>query len=132
MATLKAMFKLFDGYSSTIDKINRKTDESTNKILKASGVTDKFNKKLENTGASATKASSGLGKLIGTVVSLAAIKKTLDLADEITQTTARLNLINDGLQTTAELQDMIMASADRSRASYASMADVVAKLGLLS
>jgi len=130
LATLKAMFKLFDGYSSTIDKINRKTDEATNKILDASGVTDKFNKKLENTGASATKASSGLGKLMGTVVSLAAIKKTLDLADEMTQTTARLNLINDGLQTTAELQDMIMASANRSRASYASMADVVAKLGL--
>ena len=53
MATLKAMFKLFDGYSTTIDKINRKTDEATDKILKASRGTDTFNSKLEATGASA-------------------------------------------------------------------------------
>lgn len=132
MATLKAMFKLFDGYSTTIDKIDRKTNQATDKIMKASGATDGFNKKLDATGASASRASSGLRKLIGTVISLAAVKKGMDLTDTYINTNARLNLINDGLQTQVELQDKIFAAADRSRGSYAEMADAVAKMGLLA
>lgn len=132
MATLKAMFKLFDGYSSTIDKINRKTDEATNKILRASGQTDKFNQKLRATGASADVASGGLGKLIGTIISLAAIKKGMDITDEYINIAARLDLINDGLQTQAELQDKIFAAAERARGSYSDMADAIAKMGLLA
>lgn len=59
-------------------------------------------------------------------------KKIIELADNMTQTNARLDLINDGLQTTAELQDKIVASAQRARASYQATADVVSKLGLLA
>lgn len=129
MASLKAIFKLMDSYTTTIDKINRKTDEATNKILKASSSTDKLNDKLDNTGHSAGNASSGLSKLIGMIGGLAAAQKTLSLSDEMTQTKARLDLMNDGMQTTAELQDMIMKSANRSRASYLTTSDIVAKLG---
>ena len=60
-------------------------------------------------------------------VSLA--KTFLGMADTQTQNVARVNLMNDGLQTTAELQDMLYASAQRSRAEYTATADVVAKLG---
>jgi len=130
VASLKAIFKLTDGYTKTIDKIAQKTDVATDKIEKASKSTDRFNQQLKNTEKASSGASSGIERLVKGIISIAAVKKTIDLADEITQTTARLNLINDGLQTTAELQDMIMASANRSRASYTSMADVVAKLGL--
>lgn len=132
MATLKAMFKLFDGYSSTIEKINRNTDKATSKILNASGATDKFNKKLKATGTSANIASSGLGKLVGTFLSLAAAKKGMDIADEYTNTAARLSLINDGLQTQAELQEKIFAAANRSRGAYSDMADAISKMGLLA
>lgn len=54
----------------------------------------------------------------------------IDLSDEMTQTTARLNMMNDGLQTTQELQDKLYLSAQRSRASYSDTADMVAKLGM--
>lgn len=57
------------------------------------------------------------------------VNKIMDLSDSMTQTTARLNLMNDGLQTTEQLQDKIFQSAQRSRASYMATADVVAKLG---
>ncbi|AGC67442.1 phage tape measure protein [Thermoclostridium stercorarium subsp. stercorarium DSM 8532] len=132
MATLKAMFKLFDGYSKTIQVINKKTDEATNKILNASGATDKFNKKLENMGASANKAGNGLGKLVKTFISLAAVKKGIEIIDNFTNTAARLNLINDGLQDQVELQNKIFAAAKRSRGAYTAMADAVAKMGLLA
>lgn len=126
------MFKLFDGYSTTIDKISRGTDDATDKIIKASRGTDELNNKLEATGASADIANNGLKKLVGTFLSLAAVKKGIDIVDDFTNTAARLGLINDGLQTQLELQDKIFAAADRARGSYSDMSDAVAKMGLLA
>lgn len=132
MATLKAMFSLFDGYSSTIDKINKKTDQATTKILNASGSTDKFNTKLNATGVSANTASSGLSKFISVAALLAGAVKGMNIVDEFINTGARLDLINDGLQTQAELQDKIFAAADRSKGAYANMASAISKMGLLA
>lgn len=126
------MFKLFDGYSRTADVIEKKTDKATDKILKASGATDKFNSKLQATGASANTASGGLGKFLSIAAMVAGAIKGMDIADEYTNTAARLNLINDGLQTQAELQDKIFAAANRSRGVYSDMAGAVSKMGLLA
>ncbi len=132
MATLRAMFKLFDGYSRTIEKIDSKTQRATDKILRASGATDKFNRRLEMTGASANAGSNGLGKFIGKALTLAGVLKGINISDEYMNTAARLDLINDGLQTQAELQDKIYASADRSRGAYKDMAGAISKMGLLA
>jgi tape measure domain-containing protein len=130
MATLEAMFKLFDGYSSTANKVINKTDQATNKILKASGATDNFNTKLKSTGSSANSASIGLGKFVSLAATLAGAIKGMNIADEYTNTASRLSLINDGLQTQSQLQNKIFAAADRAKGSYSSMADSVAKLQL--
>ena len=66
-------------------------------------------------------------KRIASVTALiAAGKKAMGLSDEFAQTTARLNLMNDGLQETEDLQRLIYESAQRSRTSYTATADVVA------
>lgn len=57
------------------------------------------------------------------------VRSFLGVADQQTQITARLNLMNDGLQSTAELQDMIYVSAQRTRSAYDATAQVVAGLG---
>ena len=62
----------------------------------------------------------------------AGIGKVLDYSDNLTLTKARLNLVNDGLQTTDELQNKIYQAAQRSRGSYDDMASSVSKLGLLA
>jgi tape measure domain-containing protein len=69
--------------------------------------------------------AAGLGVGIG-------VSKLMDLSDTMTSTTARLDLINDGLQTTRELQDMIYDSANNSRTLYTDTAQIVSKLGLLA
>lgn len=74
MATLHAMFKLFDGYSTTINKIVTGTNKAEESVRKASRGTDVYNQSLSNTGVAASRANSGLTKLIGTVLSLAAAK----------------------------------------------------------
>ena len=65
----------------------------------------------------------------GTVFS---VKKIIDLSDSMTSINARLNLINDGLQTTDQLQNMIFKSAQDSRTLYLDTANVVSKLGILA
>ncbi len=69
-------------------------------------------------------------QMVGAYASMQGLKKLVNLSDEYVQTNARLNMINDGLQTTDELQQKIFASAQRARASYTATADTVAKLSL--
>jgi tape measure domain-containing protein len=80
-----------------------------------------------------SSASGLLGKLksfIGVYAGIQGIKMMVGASDEMTQTTARLNMMNDGLQTTYELQEMIYQSAQRSRVSYTATANAVAQLGI--
>lgn len=76
------------------------------------------------------------GSIMATIAMIAAALRSvvgsIHLSDELSQTTARLNLMNDGLQTTAQLQAMIFASAQRSRSEYQSTADFVAKIGMMA
>lgn len=56
----------------------------------------------------------------------------VELSDQFTLTTTRLNLMNDGLQTTQNLQGMIYLSAERARSSYQATANAVSKLGIMA
>jgi len=87
-----------------------------------------YNKKLREGAADASGLTSKIFGLVGAYASFMGVQKLVNLSDEYVQTTARLNMVNDGLQTTEELQKKIFASAQRSRASYATTADIVAKL----
>lgn len=71
-----------------------------------------------------------LGKVAATVGSVMGVKQIIGLSDTMSQTKARLDLMNDGLQSTEELQDRIFDSAQKSRGSYQDTADLVSKLGL--
>lgn len=53
-------------------------------------------------------------------------------ADQLTSVRSRINLINDGTQTTAEIMDKVYDASQRSRGSYVDMADSVAKLNMLA
>lgn len=79
-----------------------------------------------------TSLLSGLKGVIGTVLSVQAVKKVVALSDEYVQTTARLGLLVDTEEEVAALQEKIYASAQRSRGSYQDMASSVAKLGLVA
>ena len=92
----------------------------------------KFNQSVRNCGSEADILKSKFMRVAGVLGVAFSGKKILELADTMTQTTARLNLMNDGLQTTEELQNKIMDSANRSRAAYQTTADAVAKMGIMA
>ena len=79
------------------------------------------------------QAMNGLGDsiigMIGAYGGLQAISGLVNLSDQYTQTTARLNLMNQAFGESADLTQMVFESAQRARGSYADMADTVARFG---
>lgn len=101
-------------------------------IRQANQAQTQFNENIRNGESAANGLHGTVMKVVGAIGAYVGVTKTLGFADELTQTKARLNLMNDGLQTSAQLQNMIYASAQRSRTSYIDTAQVVAKLGILA
>ena len=93
---------------------------------------DEIEDKTKKSGSAADAMTSKFLKMAAAVGAAFSIKNIINLADTMTQTQARLNLITGDLEKTAALQDQIMASANRSRASYQSTADAVAKMGIMA
>lgn len=98
-----------------------------------------MNENMQEISRHSRESADGAGSLFSVLKKGAAvlggaagIKKAFDLSDTLTSTTARLNMMNDGLQTTAELNNKIYQSAQRSRGEYQATADAVAKLGLMA
>ena len=132
MPTLDAMFKLLDGYSSTIKRIVEGTDRASKSILGASKRTDDFNDALKRTEAATARASNGLSQFIKTAVGFAAVKKGMNLADTYTNTNARLGMITNSLAEQRSLQNDIFAAANRARGSYTEMASAASKMRMLA
>ena len=101
-------------------------------IRRASDQQKQFNETIRNGSNAASDLKSKFTGLVATIGTVVGLNKVFDLSDEMTQTTARLNMMNDGLQTTEELQQMIFASAQASRGSYQATADAVAKMGIMA
>lgn len=89
----------------------------------------RFNEQIQQ----GTQSASGLVDMVKRAVTaylgIQSIGKVLNLSDSLTQTVSRIDLMNDGLQTTEELSNMIYASAQNSRGEYAKTAAFVARLG---
>ncbi|WP_341534681.1 tape measure protein [Fusibacter tunisiensis] len=115
-----------------LNKAEMVFNEIEQSISAATNQQEKFNQVQRNT---TNGANALLGKFKGIAVSLGLAfggRQIIQLSDEMTSTTARLNLMNDGLQTTAELQEKIFQSAQKSRTSYMDTASAVSKLGILA
>lgn len=116
--------------NSAIEAFASKMEEAGQETEKAGKAQEKYNEQIK-------KGSSAAGDLlktirrIGTALGVAKLTKDfLDFSDAQTQITARLNLMNDGLQTTEQLSELIYQAALRSKSSYSDTADAVGKMGL--
>lgn len=124
--------KAFKKAQKDIESANNALKKFQNNLIKskqeADGLGNSF-KGLSSGGLGLINANAAIG-IAQTIDSIA--KRASDYLDTMTLTKARLDLINDGTQTTLALQDKIMASADRARMSYKAMGDNVARLNMLA
>lgn len=89
----------------------------------------RFNQEVSAGTQQANELTNTIKRAVAAYVSIQSVGKALDISDELTQTTSRLDMMNDGVQTTAELVNMVYAAAQDARGSFSQMADVVARFG---
>lgn len=89
----------------------------------------RFNQEISAGTQQANELTNTIKRAVAAYISIQSVGKALNISDELVQTTSRLNMMNDGVQTTAELVNMVYAAAQDARGSFSQMADVVARFG---
>ena len=113
--------------------IPKGVSEAGSKVAKeAAGIRDE----IKSIMGQVNKGLQFAGAVTGISLAATAVKDVAtaaaQTADQLTSVRSRINLINDGTQTTAEIMDKVFDAAQRSRGSYVDMADSVAKLNMLA
>lgn len=155
MASIRSQLVLVDGMTGPLRSIHRAMNLALNsfesmqaasgraidtrafqnareELARMGAQLDEVENQTRRTGNAADAVTSKFMKMAAAVGAAFSIKNIIELADTMTQTRTRLNLITGDLEKTAALQDQIMASANRSRASYQTTADAVAKMGIMA
>ena len=132
MAQIREELILYDRFTNTFTSYIRQGEQAAGVTRQAQQATEQFSKSQQTAAASVSGLTSKLQGLVGSYLGLQGLRGLVNLSDTMASTTARLNSMNDGLQTTAELNNMIFQSAQRSRGAYQATADMVAKLGTLA
>lgn len=88
-----------------------------------------FNQEISAGTQQANELTNTIKRAIAAYISIQSVGKVLSISDDLVQTTSRLNMMNDGVQTTSELVNMVYAAAQDARGSFGQMADVVARFG---
>ena len=120
----------------TIDQARQAIDAAAQQVTQLGNNIEDNEEHQQNFNRTVQNGSSAMDGLLGKVTSLVAayatfqtVEKVMDMSDELVSTTARLDQMNDGLQSTDELVNMVYASAQNARGSFTDMAAVVAKFG---
>ena len=92
----------------------------------------RFNQEVSAGTQQANELTNTIKRAVAAYVSIQSVGKALNISDELASTTARLNLMNDKLQSTEELTNMVYAAAQNSRGAFSDMAANVAKIGNLA
>ena len=107
-------------------------DQMEQNIRQSDHAQDRFNDSIRAGSTAADGLWNKLKGIAATVGGIAGLNKVLGVSDQLTSTNARLNLIVDDGGSVADLEKKIMASAQRSRASYLSTAKAVSQMGLMA
>lgn len=107
--------------------------EASNKVAKEAA---SIRAEIKSIAAQMNKGLQFAGAVTGIGLAANAVKDVAvaaaQTADQLTSIRSRINLINDGSQTTAEIMEKIYSAATRSRDSYIDVADSVAKFNMLA
>lgn len=144
MAGIKTTMSLTDRVSGTLQKVHNTMNRvhsvgsSVSNSIKAQAramydlarASDAASQKMNKLNKASAGANLIKGAITGATIAaaVATAKKAMSISDEYANMNARLNMINDGMQSTSELQKSIFTSAQRTGSAYTEMANGVAKM----
>lgn len=132
MAQIREELVLYDKFTQTFTRYIRLGEQAAGTTNQATRAVDQFTKSQKNAATASNTLTNSIKRLVGGYLSLRGIQAVLNMSDMLVSTRARIDMMNDGLQTTEELTRMIYESAQRSGGAYAETAAFVAKLGNLA
>lgn len=118
--------------SANFSGIRRQINSAETAFVQLEDEINNTKKKQDNLNTSFSKVESFVApikRLIGAYVAGKGISTLVNESDGLVSTMARLGNMNDGKQSTQELFESVVASANRARGSVTDMADVVARFG---
>lgn len=115
--------------TSAFDGIHEALTHATTGIDEMTQEQEEFNHTVQQGTNQADQLTRTIKQAVGAYLSFQTVKSVIGISDELVQVTARLDQMNDGLQTTEELTNMVYAAAQDAMGSFADMADVVARFG---
>lgn len=153
MPNIREELTLVDNFSSQFTRFIQLAEQSAASVMDLRGslnnietttaraalATEQLAQRMSGASRQADNAGNAISGLTGRVqgliasyVGLQTISGLGNLSDTFTQTTARIDLMNDGLHTTQELTQMLYRSAQDTRGSFVETANMVSKLGTLA
>lgn len=132
MADIHNSIILDDRMSKPIADINAHMLELKKSMEKTNAMLDSMAGKMGGVKTKSIALGSAIGNMAGNLATkLAELPgQALRMGDTLMSMRARIDNINDGMQTTDELMEKVYQSSMRSRSAYVDTAAVVAKLGL--
>lgn len=122
--------KNFEAASTALGYQLTMAEQLTNEYQQTAQQVQQVNQTIQQ-GTSATDTLLNKAKnLVTTLGAAAAVRQAINVSDQVASTSARLTFLVDDGGSVSELEQKIMASAQRSRASYLDTAAAVSKLGI--
>lgn len=116
----------------TLGELASAATKAAEAAQKATTANRDHKKSTDEAKKSADQLTQSLKSLVASYISIQGLKKAVDLSDSLVSMRARLDRMNDGLQTTQELETMIYQSAQRSRGSFTDTMWLVSQLGTMA
>jgi tape measure domain-containing protein len=112
-----------------LQKVEASFNQIEGEIRQAEQAQDRLNKDINEGRNLMERFGGAVLSAVGAYVSFRGLGKLTSMSDEYANTVARISMMNDGLQTTAELQDEIYQAAQNAYSPFDDTAKMVAKLG---
>lgn len=114
---------------NTYQDMSQTISNAGQNISESAGKQESLNEKIDEGTKKSGKFASAIKSMADKYLTLANAAKVMDLSDSITQTSSRLNFMNDGLQSTQELMNAIYTSAQNTHTPFLETANAIADMG---
>lgn len=122
--------------NSAYTQLEQNAQDTEQHIRRNADEQEDFNRSIQRGVNHSNDLMNTIKSAVAAYVSIQTVKKALDMSDELTMTTARLNMMNEAFNNingtvmqTDDLVNLVYQAAQNARGSFGDMADVVARFG---
>lgn len=118
-----------EGANSAYLRLSQTVSSTERYIRDNTAEQENFNNTVEQGNSAVDKLKGYIKGAVGAYAGFKGVEKLVEMSDSLVTAKARLDMMNDGLQTTDDLYKLVYQSAQNARGSLEGMTNVVARFG---